>query len=135
MAARYDDLTRTPPLPTMISLVGYQKGVMDMKKLFVRLLLMLPLLAMTGCDPFPSENEDEGKAEFVNKSKYRVTVSPEARSGWSGFALAPGERRTLYDVYDVFFTYEPVFRVKVGRNENNKIVFVNNAADIVEVTE
>ena len=106
-----------------------------MKKLFALLALMLPLLAVTGCDPFPSENEDEGKVEFVNRSKYRVLVSPEARSGWSGFALESGERRTLYDVYDVFFTYEPVFRVKVGRNEGNRIVFVNNAGDLVEVTE
>lgn len=105
-----------------------------MKKLFALLALLLPMLAVTGCDPFPSSDEDDGEVEFVNKSKYRVAVIPESR-GWSGFSLASGERKTIYDVYDVYFSHEPRFRVQVGKNESGKIVFVNGNPDATEVKD
>lgn len=104
-----------------------------MKKFFTMLLLALPLMAMTGCEPFPSTNEDEGKAEFVNKSSYLVLVKPEAHSGWSSFALEPGERKKLNDIYDLFFSFEPQSRVTVGKNSDGKVVFVNDNANLIEV--
>jgi hypothetical protein len=104
-----------------------------MKKFFAMVAFVLPLTAMMGCEPFPTTNEDEGKAEFVNKSSYLVLVKPEANSGWSSFALEPGERKKFSDIYDLFFSYQPQSRVTVGKNSDGKVVFVNDNADLIEV--
>jgi hypothetical protein len=100
-----------------------------MKKLLALMAVMLPLLMVTGCEPFDSDEEDP--VEFVNKSKFVVTVIPQARSGWTGFKLAPGEHKKLYDTYDVFFTYEPRFRVEIGKNTDGRVLFIN-AAEAIE---
>lgn len=105
-----------------------------MKKFLVLFAFMFPLLMVTGCDPFPSADEDEGEVEFVNKSSRNVTVIPQSL-GWSGFSFDPGDRKTIYDAYDVFFTHEPHTRVKVGKNEDGKIVFVNGDPDATEVED
>lgn len=103
-----------------------------MKKFVAMLAVVLPLALVVGCEPFPDSDEDEGKVEFVNKSSYRVSITPESR-GWSGFSLAPDERKTINDLYDVYFSYEPRFRVKVGKNDAGRVVFVNGGERAVEV--
>jgi|GEM_PF-574043 hypothetical protein len=112
----------------MISLMEYHRRAFDMKKLFAMVAIICPVLFLAGCEPFDSDDEDA--VEFVNKSRYRVTVIPQARSGWSGFSLAPGEHRKLNDTYDVFFTYEPRFRVEIGKNEDGRVLFINAAGAI-----
>lgn len=101
-----------------------------MKKWLAVLAMLMPLGLITGCEPFPSD-DDEGKVEFVNKSTYNITVIPQAQSGWRGFSFAPGERKKFSDTYDVYFTYEPHTRVEVGDNKNGRIVFINKDADTV----
>lgn len=105
-----------------------------MKKFLSLVAVVFPLLLVTGCDPFPSGDENEGEVEFVNKSSRNVTVYPESL-GWSKFSLDPGDRKTIYDVYDVYFSHEPRFRVQVGKNENGKVVFVNNNLNATEVKD
>ena len=84
-------------------------------KMWVKMLVVvLPLLAVMGCEPWFAEDDDP-EYTFVNKSSYVVTVIPQS-SGWSGFRLEKGETRKLYDKREVFFTYEPKFRVEVGVN-------------------
>ena len=96
-------------------------------KMWIKVLLVImPLFMVVGCEPFFTE-DDEPEYSFINKSDFRVYVIPQANSGWDGFSLAPGERRKIYDVIDVFFTYQPEFRVTVGVNEGDRIVFINNA--------
>ena len=97
-----------------------------MKKWLALMSVILPLGLLTGCEPWP-ENEDDIEIKFINKSDYNVSVTPQARSGWNGFTLAPGERKVLKDVYDVFFTWEPRYRVEVGNNEEGRVVFINTA--------
>jgi len=106
-----------------------------MKKLLAMLAVILPMVFVAGCEPFPDDGEDDGEVEFVNKSGYRVSIAPQSREGWSGFSLAPGERKKIYDVYDVVFTFEPRFRVAVSRNESGRIVFVNASGNNVQVAD
>lgn len=103
-----------------------------MKRLLAILAIVCPVIFLSGCEPFDTDEEDP--IEFVNKSRFNVTVIPQARSGWSGFVLAPGERRKLFDTYDVFFTYEPRFRVEIGKNDGGRVLFIN-AAGAVEAGE
>ena len=100
-----------------------------MKKWLALIALAVPLAFVAGCEPWP-ENDDDVEIEFINRSDETVTVIPEARSGWSGFKLAPEQRKKLYDVYDVFFSYEPRYRVEVGKNDGGRVVFVNSGTAI-----
>lgn len=102
-----------------------------MKKWLLMAAMLLPLVGMIGCEPFETD-DDEGVTEFVNKSALRVVVIPESR-GWSGFALNPGERKKVFDVYDIYFSYEPRFRVAVGKNDAGRVVFVNGDPNAIEV--
>lgn len=104
-----------------------------MKKWLLLAALALPLFVSTGCEPFETE-DDEGVTEFFNKSNLRVIVIPESQ-GWSGFALKPGERKKVYDVYDLYFSFEPRFRVKVGDNDGGRVVFVNGDPNAVQVSD
>ena len=104
-----------------------------MKK-WLSVLVLLPLLMVMGCEPWFAADDDPVYS-FINKSDYKVYVTPEANSGWNGFSLEPGERVKVSDAIDIFFTYEPVFRVTVGVNEGERIVFVNNAGATQAATE
>lgn len=95
-----------------------------MKSVLRWLALGLAVVGTLGCDDlFTEEQNDDVK--FVNKSSYTVTVFPQANSDWAGFKLAPGEVHKLNSPSDVFFTYEPIYRVTIGDNENNRVLFIN----------
>jgi hypothetical protein len=97
-----------------------------MKKLSGLLVLMLGSLLLAGCEDIFTENkDDDNDVTFLNRSTYNVTVSPTAQAGWSSFRLAPGERKKLSDIRDVYFVYEPRYRVDVGENDGGRIVFIN----------
>jgi hypothetical protein len=88
------------------------------------IVLCLGVLISAGCeDPFSSEEDED--VTFVNKSSYTVTVIPQAYSDWSGFKLPPGGVQKLNEPSDVFFTYEPRFRVTIGENEDGRVLFIN----------
>ncbi len=94
-----------------------------MKMWIKMLVVVLPLLAVMGCEPWFAQKDDPAYT-FINKSSYTVTVIPKS-SGWNGFRIAPGEQKKVYDQEDVFFSYEPVFRVAVGVNESTRVIFVD----------
>ncbi len=92
------------------------------------------ILFSSGCEPFTSDN-DEGKVTFINKSSHTVTVIPKAQpNGWNGFSFGPGETVRFNNAYDVFFVYEPRFRVNVGENSSGRILFID-ASDLTVEAE
>lgn len=100
-------------------------------KNLARFVAMIALLAAAvGCEDVFSNSQKE-RVVFVNKSSYTVHVIPQAHSNWSGFSLDPGEKLKLNQPSDVFFTYEPRYRVDVGQNENGRVLFINHNADTI----
>lgn len=90
------------------------------------------VLFSSGCEPFTSD-DDEGKVKFINRSSHRINVSPNSLGkGWSGFSFAPGETVSFNDAYDVYFTFEPRFRVKVAENTDGRIIFIDAINETVK---
>ena len=97
-----------------------------MKKILLSLLLVCVGFVFTGCELFDTTVDDNKNYEFVNKSTYNVTIIPTAQDGWDGFSIAPGETRKLNDIEDLYFVFEPRFRVEIGENKDGRIVFINS---------
>ena len=103
-----------------------------MNKFLLSVFLLLGVFVFTGCeDYFGSKVDDD--VVFINKSSYTVQVTPSANSGWAGFRIAPGENHKIRNPRDIFFTFEPKFRVEVGENENGRVLFINLKEDTVQV--
>lgn len=102
---------------------------MNMPRWF--LLLALPVLLLSaGCEMPWTSNSDPDEVTFENKSTYAVTVTPQS-TGWGGFVLPPGETRKINQP-DLYFTYEPRFRVTVGDDTGGRILFINLDEETVE---
>jgi hypothetical protein len=95
-----------------------------MKRWMIALAALLTGWIMIGCEPFDTPTEDTDY-KFINKSTETVHVAPTAQSGWHSFTLSPGEEKILRNIQDMFFVFEPRFRVEVGKNQNGRIVFIN----------
>lgn len=101
-----------------------------MKKLTALLFAVCILFGVVACE----DAGDEGVL-FLNQSSYLVQVRPNGDPFWDGFSLPPGERYRVNTSRDVFFVYEPVTRVSVGKNESRTIIFVDANENAVEVSE
>lgn len=102
-----------------------------MKKWWLLAALLAPAFLMTGCEfPGTEDDDDDDEVTFENKSTYDVTVTPQS-SGWRGFSFAPGEEVKV-EAADVFFTYEPRFRVTVGDESGGRILFINLKENTVQ---
>ena len=105
-----------------------------MKHLLKWAVVLMVAVVFTGCENVFEASSDEDKdVTFVNKSTYTVTVIPQAQSGWAGFSIPPGERVKLNDPDDVYFTYEPRYRVTVGDDTDGRILFINLKEGTVSV--
>ncbi len=96
-----------------------------MKKLFLSLLLVCAGMAFSGCELFDTDVDEDDDYVFLNKSTYNITVIPTAQSGWSTFSFGPGETYRLDNVDDLYYVFEPRFRVEVADSDDGRIVFIN----------
>ena len=95
-----------------------------MKKALLGILLAVMAFGLAGC-----ENYDTQPLEFVNASSFDVVITSLSIE-WTGFVLAPGEKRKMEGIRDVDYTFYPNTRVQEGFATTDRyIVFVNIDTD------
>lgn len=95
-----------------------------MKKLLRVLLVLVAMGPLAGCELFSTD--DDKTVTFVNNSTTTVNVRPAGYSKyWGAFSFQPGERVTVSAEEEVFFAYEPRWRVEVGANEKALVTFID----------
>lgn len=98
-----------------------------MKKALLVLLTALMAAALAGCEDY-----DEQPLEFINSSSFNVVITSLSIE-WTGFALAPGQRRKLTGIRDVDFDWSPGKYVKQGFASTSRyVVFVNIERDEIQ---
>lgn len=99
-----------------------------MKKYLVLSVLLAATICFLGC-------EDDGtssKTKFINQSSHTVTVGPSGYESWPAFILAPGEDHSVDITDDPFFVFRPDGDVRVGKNDNLKVIFIDSYDKIIE---
>jgi len=95
------------------------------RTLFGSILLAILVLGFTSCEPFSSSSTGSDDLKFENASSHTVQVIP-LTTEWSGFSLAPGEKRILHNIRDVDFYFEPTATVQEGSASlARSIIFVD----------
>ena len=98
-----------------------------MKKAVLVLLTVLMAAALAGCEDY-----DEQPLEFINSSSYTIVVTSLSIE-WTGFALAPGQRRKMTGIRDVDYAWEPDKYVKLGFASTDRyVVFVDIERDEIQ---
>ncbi len=87
-------------------------------------LLGIVLVILAGCDLQEDKFDD---LKFDNASRYTVQVTP-LTTEWSGFSLAPGEKRNFDKIDNPDFTWKPLDKVDVSVSSTDRnITFVDRA--------
>ncbi len=96
-----------------------------MKKLCATLMLMVAVIALSGCLDDDAKKSAK-RLQFENNSRYNITIIP-LTTEWERFVLPRGETRTLENVRDADFRFEPADRVQQGSASTARfIVFVDS---------
>ena len=82
---------------------------------------------MVGCDL--DQDSKYNDLEFDNASRFTVSVIP-LTAEWSGFSLAPGEKKKFGNIDNPDFSWEPIDKVAVGVSSSTRdVVFVDKGKD------
>ncbi len=94
-----------------------------MKKMLFSLVLGLGLVLLSGCEV--GGDDEDRDLEFVNASHQTVEVIPFTRE-WTGFVLAPGEKKVIKDVTTLDFRVRPDATVQESAaSTDRKVIFVD----------
>jgi len=95
-------------------------------KTYIYFLMAVSIVGLTGCDM------DDGKYDqlkFDNASQFTVQVKP-LTTDWSGFSLAPDEKKTLYKIDNPDFSWTPLDKVELGVSSTTRsVIFVNRGTE------
>lgn len=96
-------------------------------KLLTCLVVSAVMIALAGCEFDESKYND---LKFDNASRFTVSVNP-LTTEWSGFSLAPGEKRSFGDINNPDFSWEPLSKVDLGSSSTDRrIIFVDRAKEL-----